>query len=949
MKTQSNFSISTSYSFFKTTILLVFGLLLCDSFTFGQPQTQFWNLPPNLVSFTSAVPSASLLNVNNDYTGLSVANASACSYDKNGNLLFFVVDDIIFDKNGFYIDFLTTGSNQPVLGSELCIVPKPGSCSEYYIIGSVGAPQAWIPFYAVIDMALPNLQTAGSFGQLQQFGNGSNMFDLSSISPFEAFDDPGLPNSERNRFGMAISPRRTATNDHFLFMKGFDSSFRMFRYIINATGIFFDSSASDGGTITYSPSGSDGNNRNYPEMELVDLGTGFYRLGWVSDFHKIFVAEVNYLDGTYVANSKRTAILPFVANFLDQIIGLEFSPNGNNLYYTYNKADASGTIVSHHIGHIDLVPTVLNPVDLPNTYTGANNLGFSFIEMGFDGKLHYSDGNQMYALANPDLGPILGNWSNSLTFITPAYGNLPDQMDGEILKFCTLCACSDGAKMFNNLATNGDFSAGYSGFSTSQSGPSNCGTGNFNVTSNFNVFCTNWQNLPAHSAPNFLCIDGNGDENNPAVLWQTPIFLTSGSEYCFSFWWALGFPHPSQNFPISIDIVDANGMVVSSTYSHIGDETIVTQLNWTNTSFNWLSGTLSGAHFVAIRQLTGGLYRDFGIDDICFSLTSSPCEGDITYGQTGFFPFNGLSNTPNQSTIDLSTTSYDGYAFDVAPTTSHNGFNSAALFNGNSSWIDCNINNRGVVDKVSVCAWVKTSEQNLGQFVAGQYDGLLGAADHGYLLAIGNSVNGNIGQASFSGRDGTSVYHSSGFSSSNNLINDGNWHCLVGTAGNDQWAIYLDGSDLVDGSISTGTTIDLRTSIDPFTIGRHSDATLPPLWMNGSIDDVRVYNRVLNDCEIDSICNLNMVSSTLQISNKTEIRVVPNPNNGSFSIELPFVYPAQSLLRIIDLRGRLILEKEVINGSKQENIEAVSLPKGLYFIQIIAQSKNIAVEKFVVE
>jgi Secretion system C-terminal sorting domain len=179
---------------------------------------------------------------------------------------------------------------------------------------------------------------------------------------------------------------------------------------------------------------------------------------------------------------------------------------------------------------------------------------------------------------------------------------------------CPSCSGVAGA----NLITNGSFTNGNVGFTSQLSGPSNCGAGNYGLPANFTNFCFGWGPLAAHSAPTFLALDGKDNGALPTVLWQTPVTLTTNTVYNFSFWWALGFAHPSQIFPVSIDIVDVAGAPITGA-SNLGQPTISTNLTWTNTCLTWNSGNISGPQYIAIRQLSGSLYRDWGIDDICFT------------------------------------------------------------------------------------------------------------------------------------------------------------------------------------------------------------------------------------------------------------------------------------------------------------------------------------------
>lgn len=402
------------YRFLSTIVLAVFFLLK----TGAQPQSEQWALSPNLVTFTPTPVGAPL-------SGPPPLYAINSMYDQNRNLLFFIVDQDIYAPNGTLLDVFQINGNPLTIGSEISIVEKPGNCDEYYMIGSYlnSLGNAWIPFYTSINMAIAN-------GQLQYFGTNTNVFDLSAISPPLAFDDPALPNSEKNRFGLAVSSFRTATNDYFLFLKGF-SSHHLYRYTLDASGITFD------GTEVLTPAlpvGADGgSNDTYPEMELIRLpNNGNYQMALVSGSDKIFIAEFDYSTGTSVANTARFVQIPFVANFKHQIKGLEFSPSGNLIYYTYILKNSSGITVSEHIGYVNLTQSTLATVEMLNAnYTGANTLGNSFVEMGFDGKLYYNDGSRLMTLSTPDVIPSPGSWGVGLNLSQGTAQLLPDQIDGE--------------------------------------------------------------------------------------------------------------------------------------------------------------------------------------------------------------------------------------------------------------------------------------------------------------------------------------------------------------------------------------------------------------------------------------------------------------------------------------------------------------------------------------
>ncbi|MEP7321818.1 MAG: LamG-like jellyroll fold domain-containing protein [Saprospiraceae bacterium] len=253
----------------------------------------------------------------------------------------------------------------------------------------------------------------------------------------------------------------------------------------------------------------------------------------------------------------------------------------------------------------------------------------------------------------------------------------------------------------------------------------------------------------------------------------------------------------------------------------------------------------------------------------CFTIPSCPCDTIISaVGLTGYFPF--VTNAQ-----DLSPTGIPGFVNGPSTVAGHDNFpNSAYHFNGTSNGIDLTTDNRNISNEVSIVAWVKTSELQLGQWVAGKYSF---PELKGYGLSIGDNTNQNIGHVAFGGRDGTGGYYSSGFSI--DTVNDGNWHCIIGTAGNNLWKVYVDGALRQS---AAGGTNNLATSLNErFTIGYHTDPT-KPLWMNGDIDNVLIYNRVLADDEIECLC-----SGTLPDIEYCDCGAVNNPipnqiANGSF-------------------------------------------------------------------
>ncbi len=82
-------------------------------------------------------------------------------------------------------------------------------------------------------------------------------------------------------------------------------------------------------------------------------------------------------------------------------------------------------------------------------------------------------------------------------------------------------------------------------------------------------------------------------------------------------------------------------------------------------------------------------------------------------------------------------------------------------------------------------------------------------------------------------------------------------------------------------------------------------------------------------------------------SSKLDIVIQPNPNTGSFTVDLSEPILPDGIFYITDLTGRLIQEQNTEPGRTQQTVRASELPPGLYFLQVVSKGKILATQKFV--
>jgi len=179
-----------------------------------------------------------------------------------------------------------------------------------------------------------------------------------------------------------------------------------------------------------------------------------------------------------------------------------------------------------------------------------------------------------------------------------------------------------------NLIANGNFQAGNTGFTSGLSlGCNSCTANTYCVTNNFTGKCSGWPSVFDHTFGNstglFMAIDGSTMGAND--VWSlTGVPVTPGITYEFSFWVATVFGPGQQVFDLE--------MRINNTTVSIGNVSQTVGV-WTRFFTTWVcpSGVFSVP--LAIRQMTPGAFRDFGIDDIGFSCVS--CQADFIAEELG--------------------------------------------------------------------------------------------------------------------------------------------------------------------------------------------------------------------------------------------------------------------------------------------------------------------------
>lgn len=227
----------------------------------------------------------------------------------------------------------------------------------------------------------------------------------------------------------------------------------------------------------------------------------------------------------------------------------------------------------------------------------------------------------------------------------------------------------------------------------------------------------------------------------------------------------------------------------------------------------------------------GDLYRT-GQEKINMSLTDK-----LTSGLVGMWSFDGP---------DVSGTT----AYDRSPVGTNHGTISGATpvmgkkgqgmgFDGSNR---VSVNNKTIImNDATVCAWIRPAQGD-------QYASIINNGDFEFNLRVANNPIERLELTS--NHDGTTI------NSDNHAINLGEWQYVCATRlSNGNATFYVDGTQSGTANQNSGTPTN--DTIWGESIGARPDGVMP---FSGSIDEVRIYNRILSADEIGNLYRSGHVS-----------------------------------------------------------------------------------------
>ena len=296
----------------------------------------------------------------------------------------------------------------------------------------------------------------------------------------------------------------------------------------------------------------------------------------------------------------------------------------------------------------------------------------------------------------------------------------------------------------------------------------------------------------------------------------------------------------------------------------------------------------------------------------------------------GWWGFNGNAN-------DESGNGNDGTINGAILTTDRFGNANSAYDFDPGDYIDCSqMPMLNAIPQLTLSVWVNADTTNgWRKYIAKGIPG--SASDFGVQTALGDFGCRMRNGANTWGDTDTTDFNA-----------DTWYHVVMVFDGNEstnaeKLKIYVDGNQksmTYQGTIPTITPSNNQSLYFGYLVGGTDSGH------DGTLDEIGIWNRVLDTCEIKDLYNANSsCTNGINELDNSSVNLYPNPTNGS--VTLSFSNTTNGQVILTDLLGKEVLSKSFTSNEVQLNLKSLEA-KGTYFAKVLdADSNVIAIKKLI--
>lgn len=225
------------------------------------------------------------------------------------------------------------------------------------------------------------------------------------------------------------------------------------------------------------------------------------------------------------------------------------------------------------------------------------------------------------------------------------------------------------------------------------------------------------------------------------------------------------------------------------------------------------------------------------------------CTTKLTSGLLAYYPFNGNAN--DESGNGNTGTVVNGAFF----TTDHLGRpNKAAGFDGQNDYIIVQDNGKLTPDKITISLMVLVNNVNRRHTFVNKVNFSNGTAVS-YGLGQSLAATNKFDFATANNTEDCSktyVYDETNIASSPEQMLAGRWYSIIATFENGIQKIYVDG--VLKSTLNRNFNTLKKCNTSQFVIGGWWQNDI--ISIDGKLDEIRVYDRVLTDCELTELSEM---------------------------------------------------------------------------------------------